>query len=230
MSIQALITAYKLRGLSMAEASLIHTLAWHHNKDTGQCNPGADTLRKETGMSNDTLWKTIRSLEAKKLLSHVSGGIGRPNRYQLLLDGVVREGGPSEAKAATPDDDKPTELTFEIEADDDTFDDLDDDILSDEPAVDTSSAQRLCQKIYWGANKRTVIPTKKDAEMIADKLRERPAGEVESVVDFITGHLGFKKSLLVYKGVPIKYPVSFFCSTMYDSYLKITNNALAKQK
>ena len=84
--------------------------------------------------------------------------------------------------------------------------------------MDTSSAQRLCQKIYWGADKRTVIPTKKDAEMIADKLRERPAGEVESVVDFITGHLGFKKSLLVYKGELIKYPVSFFCSTMYDSY------------
>jgi Helix-turn-helix domain len=204
----------------MAEASLMHTLAWHHNKDTGQCNPGADRLRKETGMSNDTLWKVIKSVEAKGLLSHVSGGVGRPNRYRLLLDGVKQEGGPTGKQEATLDED----LVLEAEPL------VDDDDINPDNEVDISSARRLCQKVYRAADKPTVIPTKKDEEQLAAKLRERPAGEVESVIDFVSGHPGFKKSLLAYKGVPVNYPVSFFLSTMYESYYKAMNYAHTRQR
>jgi hypothetical protein len=223
MSIQALIVAYKLRELTLAEASLMHTLAWHHNKDTGRCNPGADLLQKETGMANDTLWKTIKSVEAKGLVTHVSGGVGRSNRYRLLLDDVKQEGGSSEKQAATLDDD--------LVLDDD--EPLEDDPLGEEPleaAKDTSSAHRLCQMIYRAADKPKVVPSKKDAEAVATKLRERPVGEVESVIDFVAGHTGFKKSLITQNGVPVNYPVSFFCSTMYDRYFKAMNYALTRQK
>jgi hypothetical protein len=50
VSVEALKWAYTTRGLRPSEHAILAALAWHHNQDTGRCDPSQQTLAEETSL------------------------------------------------------------------------------------------------------------------------------------------------------------------------------------
>lgn len=61
------------------------TLAWHHNQETGQCNPSIDRIASMTGLSRATIFRALANLNHYGLIAYERGH-GRMNSYELKLD------------------------------------------------------------------------------------------------------------------------------------------------
>lgn len=73
MSVESLRWAYTTRGLHLSQHALLTCLCWHHNADTGRCDPSQQTLAEETGMDA----RTVRSATA----ALVAAGLIVPERH-----------------------------------------------------------------------------------------------------------------------------------------------------
>ena len=85
---QARIIATQSRpGLAACERLVIATIGPHENLETGQCNPGIDTLAQESGLHERAIYRAIVGAERKGALIVTragNGGRNRPNGYQLV--------------------------------------------------------------------------------------------------------------------------------------------------
>jgi hypothetical protein len=85
---QARIIATQSRpGLNVGERLVIATIGPHENLSTGQCNPGIDTLARESGLHERAIYRAIAGAERKGALIVTragNGGRNRPNGYQLV--------------------------------------------------------------------------------------------------------------------------------------------------
>ena len=77
-----------------AEFRLLVVLASHHNRSTGQCDPGLKVLADETGFSKSHVVNLVRALEDRGELAVArspKGGRGNRARYAFPLARVTPE-------------------------------------------------------------------------------------------------------------------------------------------
>ncbi len=88
MGWQAMKAAYTYnrgrKDMSLAEASLLVTLAYHVNDSTGECFPSQALLRAETRQNPRTLRAALKKLEAAGAVA-VETKCGRRSNYRLLI-------------------------------------------------------------------------------------------------------------------------------------------------
>ena len=98
MSGLALIWAANVKGLKPHAKIVLIQLADFHNKETGRCFPSAARLAGECEMDRATVFRHMKTLVEKGLISRHSRGDGKggrgSNEYELHLDIVL---GPSAA-------------------------------------------------------------------------------------------------------------------------------------
>lgn len=86
MSHELVDLALSYPGLNAQERSVLLCLAGHHNKLTGRCFPKVETISKETGWCERTVFKAISMLKAKGLINvDKKGHPGRANMYSIHL-------------------------------------------------------------------------------------------------------------------------------------------------
>jgi Helix-turn-helix domain len=103
MSFVAIKSVYELREKMTPKAkSALVALAYHQNKDSGQCNPSMDLLSLETSMSRISIVRGIAELVQKGLVVRLKkGGITQgPNCYKLNLKIADGGTGPCQSRNA----------------------------------------------------------------------------------------------------------------------------------
>jgi hypothetical protein len=107
-AVDAVIAASFDRGrFTNAEVRLLVVIAWHHNRQTGQCDPGLKVLADETGFSKAHVVKLVRALEERGELAadrSPKGGKGHRTSYTFPL-GRVSPSDPSRASKGSPQSD-----------------------------------------------------------------------------------------------------------------------------
>ena len=85
---QARIIATQSRpGLTACERLVIAIIGQHGNLKTGQCNPGIETIARESGLHERAVYRAIAGAERKGAIIVTragNGGRNRPNGYQLV--------------------------------------------------------------------------------------------------------------------------------------------------
>ena len=78
---QARIIATQSRpGLNVGERLVIATIGPHENLTTGQCNPGIETIARESGLHERAVYRAIAGAERKTRAGN--GGRNHLNGYQ----------------------------------------------------------------------------------------------------------------------------------------------------
>lgn len=90
MSAKATFWAWQ-QELSSSPKLLLLALANCHNDGTGQCNPAFDYLKKNTGLSKNTIIKSLDILEEKGLIKRIKRN-GAGNNYELQTSTKIDTG------------------------------------------------------------------------------------------------------------------------------------------
>jgi len=85
--------------LSQAEFRVYCHLCRRADNKTGVAWPQADNIARDCRMSRNTVWKTLRSLEAKGLIRRVGKPFAGSNRYQTLVPPIGANETPNETDA-----------------------------------------------------------------------------------------------------------------------------------
>ena len=72
-------------GLSQAEFRLYCHLCRRADKKTGLAWPQAESIARDCSMARNTVWKSIRSLEAKGFIRRVGKSFAGSNRYRVMV-------------------------------------------------------------------------------------------------------------------------------------------------
>ena len=93
MSYGHLIAAWKVTGLTPREKVVLLALADCMNATTGMCFPSARRLSEMTGIHDRSVWRVLRALEEKGLITRINRELDRggksSNRYLLHLSEPV---------------------------------------------------------------------------------------------------------------------------------------------
>src|SRR5690242_6356417 len=83
-----------LKHLTGAQVKVLYAIETHANNETGIAWPGAATLAKETGLSEESVRKARKALIAKGFLRQIVAGGGRNKsmKVQLLVPPSEGEG------------------------------------------------------------------------------------------------------------------------------------------
>lgn len=102
MSWQDSDTVRKLFVGNSAAKSVLRCLADHRNEQTGQCNPSADAIARETELNKKTVYKAISYLEEKGFIRRERQIRNSSNNYVLnFLDSRNTENGTSTKNGST---------------------------------------------------------------------------------------------------------------------------------
>jgi hypothetical protein len=110
LSWQALAVVQPMTGLAGSEKYILWMLAYHHNDESGQCNPSLSFLEKETCLTRNTVIAILKSLEEKGYIA-VRRVPQQSNQYDLIfLVSSATSATTAPASATTAPEQKRTEL------------------------------------------------------------------------------------------------------------------------
>lgn len=84
MSFEAQRWSYSLRGIGHTRHAVLHALSWHHNGETGQCDPSKGQLADECSLSRRAVIDAVAELVEMGLISE-AGRAGQASGYTLHI-------------------------------------------------------------------------------------------------------------------------------------------------